>query len=247
MINAITYGFVPNDTSFDNTPLWNAFLLESDNSLYVPPGNYTFLTKPNVILKTIVLFGNSMSTAVFVRTYNAASMEPFICLQAGLGSIIEDMSFNAGTGTSNGIGLQLASQSNGTSPDFTSLRNINVSGYGGGTWQIPISFDGVYRANQSLSGLRDIKASNLFTFAATYCSISINTVHGMDIQAQCFSAGGTTNEIQFNAWSTDPCTGIQYRSPVPMGPIKLYNTNSTVFIAPSYGTVTNINSTAKFL
>jgi hypothetical protein len=249
MINALEFGFKRSEPNFDNTPIWNKLLANSNiDSVFFPQGNYYFLTNPNRIIRHIKISGQSMSNTVLVKKFNSLDHQAFISFGSGLGSCLENMSIIAYNECKNGIALELISSVDGQSPDFCILNNINITGYGGtGQWQIGVSLNGVYRSRQALSGLRDLSITNLYIFACTKISLDINTVHGADITCYCYSAGGTTDLIRFNAWSDDKNNAIFLKSPIPIYHLDVWNSVDCTIIAPRYDKVNKINSKIKIL
>lgn len=238
MINAINFGFVPNDITFDNAVKWNEWLAQSDNHIYFPNGTYSFLTQPNAVDKAVVIEGSNMVGTRFNRCYSSSGS--FIKFVDGFASRLENIRIVAQT-HSGGIGLEVQSQADGRSPDYFSLKNVVVTADNTNTWAISAAFNGVNRARQQLSGLRDCHIDNLICFCASNALILINTCHGMYMNCQTYPAWGPSSKIQFNAWADDPSKGVVIVSPVAIGALDLWNVNGAVVTAPYIYNVNRIN------
>lgn len=231
----------PNDPTCDNAPAWNDRILDGDGYLYFPPGTYYFLSRPLPIERTTEIAGASLSSTALVRTYSVSGYEPFIHIKAGLGSKVRDLSIVA-IGSQNGVGLMLQAQADGRAPDFSIVENVNITAYPGAMWNVALSLDGQLRALQALSGLRDLRVSNVFLFGSRIAVLDINSVHGAQIDGQFFPAGGLTNLVRFNAFSSAPTSGVVIRSP-SLGPVQVWNTVDTVLDAAHYGGISYLNTT----
>ena len=247
MIEALVIGMLAEDPNFDNTPALESFLQScTDCVLHIPKGHYYFNTPLKPTVKTVAILGDGMNSTILLKNYEGPA--PFLPFHAGTASRLSDMTLGAWSGKGS-TALELKSQSGangkfGLAPDFFDARNINITVYNGATWSTGIDLNGVYRARQTLSGLRDLHIDNVFVFGCTKAALNINTVHGAKIYGQFFTAGGTTNRITFNAWADDKNSGIILESPV-LGDIQLWNTISSVIITASINSIYNIGSTVK--
>ena len=241
MIEALMVGFLSGGPMYDNTPALNAFIQSctTDCVLHIPKGQYYFNTAPEPVTKTVHIVGDGMNDTVLYRNYNGNLLH----YTAGGGSSVRNITLGAYSG-SGGSALSLESQASGTSPDFFIGENINITVYNGATWGIGLNLNGVYRARQPLSGLRDLYFNNIFVFGSTTAALNINTVHGAKIYGQFYPAGGTTSKILFNAWADDKNNAIILESPY-LSEVQLYNTIQSVILTSSIGSLSNIGSIVK--
>lgn len=243
MLEVLLLGMMAEDPNFDNSPVLASIIANctTDCVIHIPKGHYYFNTPMPPITKTVAIVGDGMNSTVLYKNY--AQSNPFFRFTAGTASRMENVTLGAKSG-SGASALVLQSQANGTSPDFFSGQNINITVYNGSKWHTGIDMNGVHRARQAPSGLRDLYLSNVFVFGCTDATISFNTVHGAKVYGQFFSAGGTTDKIKFNAWSDDKNTGIMLESPI-LGQIQLWNTVLSTIMTYSVTSIDNIGSGVK--
>ena len=243
MLEVLLLGMISGDPNFDNSPVLTNIInnCTTDCVIHIPKGKYYFNTPMPSITKTIAIIGDGMNSTVLYKNYSAKA--PFFSWIGGNASRMENVTLGAWSGYGT-TALELKSQDNGSSPDFFDAKNINITVYNKTTWAIGIDLNGVHRARQAPSGLRNLNIDNVFVFGCTTASLNINTVHGAKIYGQFFLAGGTTNKIMFNAWSDDKNTGIILESPI-LGPVQLWNTIMSTIITYSVDSINNIGSAVK--
>lgn len=245
MVDAISIGMRPEASNFDNSPVLNNWIQScvTDCTLVLPKGHYYFNTPLKPINKTIHILGSGMNDTILLKNYNVKT--PFLHWISGGGSSIRNLTLGANLGA--GVdALLLESQSDGRSPDFFVAEDLNVTVYNGATWGVALNLNGVYRAKGSPYGLRDLSLRNVFTFGTTTAAMNINTVAGAMISGQFYPAGGTTNEIVFNAWGYAPTSGVVLIAP-SLGPLRLMNVTNTIIMSPVYGKITKLNANVKIL
>jgi len=238
-INALDIGMIPDDDTFDNGPILNAFLQGDDVCLFVPKGNYTFKTQMDPVTKVKHIQGVSLSHTVFIREH----VGDFLRINSGFGHVLRDFGIvTASPAGAGGMAINFKALATMDSPDYSSLENILVTAWSGSSWSIGIALDGVDRVDSSPSGIRDMNLSNCFIFGCNTFTLYCNTLHGANLNLQVFPAGGLTNKIQFNAWGHNPCSGIILTAPV-LTDVDIWNVRDSVFTAPAYGVISQINTT----
>lgn len=257
MINVLDLGMIPGDPDFDNTPYFDFAMRQSDRDIYIPPGNYYFLTPPNPITGIVNISGQSMSNSVLVRKYQpAGEWDSFITLFGPGASRIENLSLLTDKSVDNGIALTLNALVTGESPDYSSIVNVNISHNGNengkGTWKRAMWLHGAARNDNSEGksiGLRDLRIENVYLFASTDSCLEINSVHDAYLMLSCYPAGGTgvTDLIKVNSYGVAKCNNIicNIRTEAELSIVS--NTlEKSVFVATSYASTYSV-PTVKFL
>lgn len=119
------FGGKVNDPKFDNTPALNAALSPRSKitRLIIPPGQWTFLTRPRPISRSITIQGIGASTSQLVRRYSEVDE------QSGLLTVFRgnfqtrDFGVLAAPDTHGGAGIALLSRGR-YSPDYSALANM---------------------------------------------------------------------------------------------------------------------------
>lgn len=187
-IKAIEFGFKPNDKSFDNTLVWNELVKQGEVKIEFSPGQYHFLTKPNAVTNGINIKGHSMSSTTLVKNY--VGNEPFIEINFVMGCKVSDIGiYNTVPG---GVGLQLKALDNNTSPDYSTLRNLYISG--SSPWTVSLDLDGQKRN----SGLRDLYVENVHVFASTVRAVRAIKLINFKFIGSIFEAGGSNNSFEIS-------------------------------------------------
>jgi hypothetical protein len=200
--NFQTLGGVPNNSSFDNAPVLNAALAASVRNLYIPPGNWYFLTKPNDISYPIEIVGEGFGVSCLVRRYTEFTSTNGLLTLRGSNTHIWRLGVLAGTGTTGGAGISLIAD-NSLGADYSVIEDVYVSQEpgGSGTWQDGIYLYGVQR-NGTLIGVRDVCLRNCQLFSSTNSACQINGGVAVNIEGGgMFPAGGTTGRLQITGSS----------------------------------------------
>lgn len=226
------------DGSTDNTTFFNnavaAAIAAGHRRLWIPAGNYRFNSKPNDLDTTIEIIGDSMSTTVLERNYNASGSTGFIVIEAN-GIVLRNLSINAVSGTTGGSAIHVHSTAS-LSVSFWTLENLSLSTYGTNTWTTTLLIDGLERTSAPI-GTRDGHLRNVHVFGASSSAVTITGGIGVAwMGGGIYSAGGTNGgititgtasvqsyycQINVDAISSDvilsECNYVQINAPVIAG------------------------------
>jgi hypothetical protein len=199
--NFATLGGVPNNPAFDNTPVLNSAISSAVNNLYIPPGAWTFLTKPNPIFHSMEIIGEGFGSSWLVRRYTEYTATNGLLTLRGGSARVMRLGILAGNGTGGGAGISLVGDAT-SSPDWSVLEDLYISRDpgGNGTWQDAILIDGTQRS--SPLGVRDLSIRNCQLFASTNNACQINGAVSVNLSGGgMFPAGGTTGRLQITGTS----------------------------------------------
>jgi hypothetical protein len=197
LVSLADLGGVPNITKFDNTPALDAAIQQRVQTLYIPRGQWYFLTKPRVIDYPIRMVGEGFATSYLVRSYTPTSASDALLTLTKGASRIEKLGLGAGGATAGGAGIALIS--NGTSsPDFSVIEDvyISVDPAAPGNWSYAILVDGVARTTAPI-GVRDLDIRNCCLFASTHAACRINGAVAVSFRGGgMYPAAGVTGKLQ---------------------------------------------------
>lgn len=183
-MNALDYGFIPNDSNFDNTSKLNEFVtLETDAKLYFPKGTYYFNSLPTEIDRHLTILGDGLNKTGLVKNFSDGKL-----FHATKTVIIEKMHIHTINGKNGGSAVYLE----GLGASESVLRDLYITSPDGTTYGSPIV---LYGGSEPL-GIRDIFMENIECFAATSHILWGVNVKGLNmIGCQFYPAGGNTNHI----------------------------------------------------
>lgn len=247
--NFASLGGVPNNPAFDNAPILNTAISNGVRNLYIPPGSWHFLSKPNAIAHEMEIVGEGFSSTTLVRRYIEYTFtNGLLSFRAG-NQHVWRLGVLAGANTNGGAGISFHGD-NTSSPDFSVVEDVYVSQEPGsnGTWQDAIMIHGVQRNSNGLVGVRDVSIRNCQLFASTNSAchvaggVAINILGG-----GMFPAGGTTGRLQITGTSQVPSYYVSADVPY-LGGIYLDNCNYVnIKAAVIAGNITNASTAADIL
>lgn len=213
-VNAIEYGFVPNNSAFDNSLILNQWVdnIGTERTIYFPSGNYHFLTKPDVIDKQIKIVGDGLSTT-FKREFQPTSWADALFYAT---ATIHLDNFNIIADIHDGGS---AIRIEGGQADRSILSNLYITGAvdevgvhpSGDTskvdtheWAIPLIVRrATYNENGDAPGIRDTHINNVAVFnASLHLAWFVNAQGLTAIDFNAYQGGGTENHITVQGLST---------------------------------------------
>lgn len=233
-MDAKAVGFVPNDCTFDNTPILNSVIANAtdDRVLSFPPGDYYFLTQPEIIDKHFIIEGIGLEAVKLIRKFNGMAGTALIhCTE---NCIIRQMSIKAAAGTSNGDAIRI----DGLDASGSILRDLYITGEPGGTWRTTITL-----TSSDPLGIRSCLIDNVEAFAATVHIAHFLNVKGATIRINGYPAGGTVSHMTIQHFNQHRSAAIQFETRhLPM--LYLYNTDD-IKIQSLGGTVLQVNNSTN--
>lgn len=190
------FGGQPYNTSFDNTPAFNAALAARVTNLYIPPGAWSFLTRPAPVDYSMEIVGEGFGISTLIRRYvETNNTNGLLTLSNGNIRVLR-LGVQIGSGYFGGSGVTVISD--GThNPGYTVLEDlyVSVAPTENGRWYNAVCLDGVQNPAAPL-GVRAITLRNCFLFASTSAACRINGGVSISISGGgMFPAGGTTGRL----------------------------------------------------
>jgi len=220
MINVKDYGLKNNDSTFDNTPVWNVLLtsLGDDKEIYFPAGVWYFKTKPAIIKTPLTVRGCGLNNTNLFRDYIESDLNSAL-IHTNNTLNLSNLAITAVAGTSGGGAVKL----DGLPASGSILRDLYITGQQKGTWAIPVT---LYSSDPL--GIRTCHIDNLDIFAATIHLIWCVNVRGLTLNANCYPAGGTSNQVTIQHYDAqNRSANIQIETRY-MDKLYLYNTDSLI-------------------
>lgn len=234
-------GSTDNKTAFDNAV---AAAIAGGDSLYIPPGNYRFNSRPTIITSPVCIYGSSMSSTVLERNYNQAGASGFITIQ-GLGVTLRGMSINAVAGTTGGSAVEISSTAS-LAVSFAVIEDVSMSTYGTNTWENTLLISGTSKTSAPI-GTRDLALKNVHVFGALTKAVMVSGAVGLSWHGGgIYNAGGTDGGLTITGDATVNSYYGQYSLNVISGDIVLSNCIYQTISAPVITGGVLTSSTAQY-
>lgn len=192
------FGMVGNGTT-DNTAAFNNIMAQakiSGQRIFVGPGNFKFLSKPNDIDFPIYLDGQSKGGCVFLRAYNESSggIGFFNMIPSCNGAVIRNIYIDATVGTTGGA-LIAARSTASIAIGALCFENMELTTLdpAGNNYLNAIILDGSQRTTPP-TGLRNTNLVGFDVFGANGVSCQFTCVEGLTWNGGgVYPAGGTNS------------------------------------------------------
>ena len=184
-VNAVDYGFIPDDPTYDNTVKLDSFVQSDpdDTILYFPKGSYYFNSQPQIIDKGITIRGGGTNVTTFVRNYVPSSYSDNL-LHFTRTAVVKNIAILAKTQGGGAIKLE------GLPASSSVLRDLYITAMTGGNYAIPLTLASSHRL-----GIRGITIDNVELFAATIHGAWFQNVRGLTANFQYYPAGGVVSHV----------------------------------------------------
>lgn len=192
MIDALCLGFIPNDITFDNTPIFNTVLESTVTDLYFSAGDYYFNTQPNIINKPFSIRGNGINITSLIRNFSTNDLYSAL-LHTKCSFIAENFGIIATPETHGGGGIKIETIRGSSSV----LRDLYITGGYNATFDIPIC---LYALEEM--GIRDCLIDNVDLFSATEHLAWFVNVKGLTCNLNAYPAGGIVDHVTIQGSET---------------------------------------------
>jgi len=246
-VNLTTYGGIPNESSYDNTPALNAALSERPCGIYLPQGKWYFHTKPNDLTYPVQVVGDGFGCTYLIRSYAPQTDFEGLLTIRSLNCRISRLGIGAARSTAGASAIAVISD-DATISGFTVLEDIYISTdfpTPGGTWSYAVNIDGSARSSSPV-GARDIDLRNCSLFASTNaaCRISGGVAISL-LGGGLYPAAGTTGRLHVTGSSAVPSQYVSVDTTY-MGGLSLDNCRYVnIRAAIIAGDITNANSASN--
>lgn len=246
-INIEDYGCV-GDGITDNTINWNsaydAAAASSHKCLSVPAKTYAFNSAPKNNADGVKIIGVDKSYSVLLRNYSGDFIT-FTGANAFNGGM-ENIALVAASGTSTGTALTIQPTNSSLSPDYSSWRNVLITGWGG-TFYYGIIGNGLSRVAPNPNGLRDIDMRDITIFECTAAAAEFDAMTSTVIDnLQTYGGSAGTGQVYIGASSgSDHLNTFLMTNATITGTLSVQNVDACFYATGAFNNVTLASTVAK--
>lgn len=183
LTSALQLGFIPNDSTVDNTPTLNQAVQAGESSIEFEKGTYYFKSAPNQITTPLMIKGAGINSTNLRRAYDEPDLNKAL-LHTTATLNLSELSI-----TSEGVGGG-AIRLEGLGASGSVLRDLYISATAGKNWAVPVTLFSTHPL-----GIRTTVIDNVKLFAATAQLLWLVNVQGLTANFEAYPAGGTTNQM----------------------------------------------------
>jgi len=196
-VSILDFGGKGDSGTTDNTTPYNnaiaALASKGGGTLYIPEGNYYFMSRPNSITQGVSIVGDGKSNTILTKDYiESTDTNGFIDHDVtNNGSFIRDLQIY--NNKSGGSGISIIATATDCA-DFVTFQNLYITGNGTNEWKYPVYVDGDLRTG-SPQGCRDLRILNCDLFEGELSVCYIKAFNNLTIAETGIFATGTSNSL----------------------------------------------------